>query len=181
MASALTPCVFFDRDGIVNVSPSDIEYYVLSVDRFFLIPAFITALADATARGYAAVIVTNQKCVAKGLITMDGIEAIHDHLRGLVAAAGLPLRGIYTCPHAGDHPDRKPNPGMLLRAAQDHGLDLARSWMIGDHERDIRAGRAAGCHRTVLVHAAPRHPLADFQVPDMDALPALLRAELPAV
>ncbi|MCE9613463.1 MAG: HAD family hydrolase [Lentisphaerae bacterium] len=179
MTPTLQPCVFFDRDGIVNVSPPKAEYYVLSVDRFFLIPQFVEALGVAAARGYAAVIVTNQKCVARGLITMAGIDAIHAHLRGLLQQAGLALTDIYVCPHGDEHPDRKPNPGMLLRAAHDHRLDLARSWMIGDHERDIRAGRAAGCARTILVHPGPRNPLADFQLSGMPDLPDFLKKELP--
>lgn len=98
MATVLKPCVFFDRDGIVNVAPPPDEYYVLSVARFFLIPEFLEALKIAAARGYASVIVTNQKCVAKGLLTTEGLDAIHAHLRQRVSAAGQTLHAIYACP-----------------------------------------------------------------------------------
>ena len=143
------PCII--RDGIANVSPTPEEYYVLSPERFFVVPAFLDALRLAAARGYATVIVTNQLGVGKGLLTPATLEAIHDRLWQAVHAAGATLTAIYACPHGGDHPDRKPNPGMLVRAAQEHHLDLARSWMIGDHERDIQAGRAAVKDHSIYV------------------------------
>lgn len=179
MPSPLQPCVFFDRDGIVNVAPPPEEYYVLSIDRLFVIPEFLEALGVAEERGYASVIVTNQKCVEKGLITQAGLDAIHAHLQQVATKAGRKLRAIYACPHGGDHPDRKPNPGMLLRAAHDHHLDLARSWMIGDHARDMQAGRAARCAKTVLVGGHGDCPTADVCLAGMADLPQFLRRELP--
>lgn len=179
MAAPLQPCVFFDRDGIANVDPPPHEYYVLGVDRLFIIPEFIESLRVVASRGYAAVIVTNQKCVAKGMLTPEGLDAIHAHLRRAVANAGTALLDIYACPFGDGHPDRKPQPGMLLRAAHDHGLDLARSWMIGDMERDMLAGRAAGCATTVLVSARVTSPAADHRVNAMRELPGFLHEHLP--
>lgn len=178
--SQTRPCVFFDRDGIVNVAPSPEEYYVLSVDRFLLVPAFVECLRVVKDRGYAAVIVTNQRGVHRGLITMDGIEEIHNHLRQALSDAGCELLDIYFSPHGDDaHPERKPNPGMLLRAAVDHGLDLSRSWMIGDSERDIAAGRNAGCSTTVLVLEGHNETDADYRLLDMNELPGFLEEHLP--
>ncbi|MDA1044232.1 MAG: HAD-IIIA family hydrolase [Verrucomicrobia bacterium] len=175
------PCVFFDRDGIANVAPPPNEYYVLSPERLFVEPAFLECLRIAHEYGYVSVIVTNQKCVHRGLITMEGIDAIHDTLRTAVTQAGLELLDIYACPHGDGHPDRKPNPGMLLRAASDHNLDLTRSWMIGDSDRDIQAGKAAGCAINVFVNAHKQSQLADHCLPGMQALPDYLCIHLPRV
>jgi D-glycero-D-manno-heptose 1,7-bisphosphate phosphatase len=180
MSAPPRPCIFFDRDGIANVSPTPAEYYVLSVDRFFVVPAFIESLRIVEARNYAAVIVTNQLGLEKGLLSPETLEAIHARLRAEVDAAGTQLLDIYVCPHAAPHPDRKPAPGMLLRAARDHGLDLSRSWMIGDAERDIAAGKAAGCACTLLVSAESGETQADYRLDTMDALPGFLRKHLPA-
>ena len=179
MSPSLQPCVFFDRDGIANVGPSPGEYYVLSPERLFIIPEFLEALQIVTDRGFEAVIVTNQYGIAKGLLSPATLDAIHARLHAAVTGAGLRLLDIYTCPHGDNHPDRKPNPGMLLRAARDHGLDFARSWMIGDHVRDIQAGRAAGCAVTVFVHEQEACALADYHVRGMAALPEFLRHKLP--
>jgi len=180
MTAPLQPCVFFDRDGIANVSPSREQYYVLHPDQFHIVPAFIEAVRVATVRGYAAVVVTNQSGIKKGLLTAEVLEAMHDRLRAALAGEGLALRGIYWCPHGLPHPDYKPTPGMLLRAAREHGLDLARSWMVGDQERDLAAGRSAGCVTTVFVGEHPP-PNADWQVPTMEALPDFLQQKLTPV
>jgi len=179
MHPSLRPCVFFDRDGIANVRPTPEEYYVLRPERLFVIPEFLESLRIVAERGYAAVIVTNQFGIAKGLLSPEGLHAIHARLRAAVADAGARLLDIYACPHGDNHPDRKPNPGMLLRAAREHELDLGRSWMIGDDVRDIRAGKAAGCAVTVFVQDQGTCALADYQVSNMAALPEFLRQKLP--
>ncbi|NIP98846.1 MAG: HAD-IIIA family hydrolase, partial [Akkermansiaceae bacterium] len=155
------------------------EYYVLSADRLFVMQEFLDALRVVLDRGYEAVVVTNQKSVHRGLITMEGIDEIHAHLRRVIDAAGLRLRDIYVAPHGDGHPDRKPNPGMLLRAASDHDLDLGRSWMIGDSERDIQAGLAAGCTTQVLVKDAHDETDADYRLLHMRELPGFLEEHLP--
>lgn len=170
------PCIFFDRDGIVNVSPG--PGYVERVEDFHLIPAFFDALRIALDRGYAAAIVTNQRGVGRGLMTEQTLHDIHNVLRAAIQDAGLSLLDIYYCT-ANDnaHPDRKPNPGMLLTAAQDHDLDLSRSWMIGDNEKDVIAGRRAGC-RTVFVGDADRETTADHRVVSMPELVEFFRKTL---
>ena len=96
------------------------------------------------------VVVSNQRCVAKGLITTDELDSLHSRMRSEFEAAGARLDAIYYCPHEYEPPCacRKPQPGMLLEAAREHEIDLTRSWMIGDSEHDVEAGRAAGC-RTI--------------------------------
>lgn len=173
----LKPCVFFDRDGIVNRFPGE-GLYVERVEDFHIQRGFLDALRVVSAKGYVAVIVTNQRGVALGKMTMDEVHAMHERLRKHLATEGLELLDIFVCPHGDNaHPDRKPNPGMLLEAARKHGLDLSRSWMIGDSERDIEAGRRAGCAGTVFV--GHKQNTAEHQVPDIEHLAALLVKVLP--
>ncbi|MCX7009168.1 MAG: HAD-IIIA family hydrolase [Kiritimatiellaeota bacterium] len=176
----LTPCVFFDRDGIVNVSPSETVRYIERPEDFEIVPEFLAALRIVNERGYAAVIATNQKGVAIGRVREEALMAMHRKLITTVLQHGLRLLDIRVSITADNaHPSRKPNPGMLLGAAEEHGLDLKRSWMIGDHDYDIEAGRRAGC-RTVFVGQHDM-PGADFVVPDMAALVKFLDAQLEKV
>lgn len=173
------PAVFFDRDGIVNVSPG--PGYVERLEAFHLQPSFIEALRVVTRKGFPALIITNQRGVGKGIMTQAELDRIHAHLRERLAMEGLGLLDIYVCTELDrTHPRRKPNPTMLLEAAATHGLDLGRSWMVGDAESDVEAGRRAGC-RTVKVGTASKSGLpskADFQVKGMEQLPALLERVL---
>jgi D-glycero-D-manno-heptose 1,7-bisphosphate phosphatase len=171
------PCVFFDRDGIVNRRPT-LDRYVRRWEEFELIAEFVEALKVLRERGYEAVIVTNQKGIATGRMTQADVDRIHHNLRQALHEHGLSVRDIMVCSSPDDqHTHRKPNPGMLLEAARNHDLDLRRSWMVGDQEKDVEAGRRAGC-RTVLVGAADKPTKADHRVPDMAALAAFLRRHL---
>jgi D-glycero-D-manno-heptose 1,7-bisphosphate phosphatase len=150
----MTRCFFFDRDGIVNVSPGPGKY-VERWEDFHLQPAFVRVLRRVTGLGFASVIITNQRCVALGRLSRADLESMHARLRDVLRNDhGLALTDVYYCPHDNGECDcRKPKPGMLLAAAGRHGLDLAASWMVGDSPGDVEAGRAAGC-RTVLVGPA---------------------------
>ena len=171
-------CVFFDRDGVVNRAPSPEEYYVLSLERFFILPAFMESLRIVNKKGYAAVIVTNQRCIERGLITWDELNRIHDYLRLSVKEAGLELLDILVCPHGADQCEcRKPKPGLFLEASRRYQLDLAASWMVGDSETDVEAGRAAGC-RTVRIAHPCAITSADFHLEDMSRLPDFLSSHL---
>ena len=150
------PAVFLDRDGVL------VEDRGLLVDpgQFRIIPGVPAALERLEEAGFRLIVVSNQSVVARGMLSTEGVEALHSHLLRLLEGAGAPrLDAIYFCPH---HPEadlavhrmvcecRKPRPGMLFRAAEDHGLDLAASFMVGDRMTDIAAGSAAGC-RTILL------------------------------
>ena len=173
----LRPCVFFDRDGIVNQSPG--PGYVNHLDDFHILPGFADCVRAAAEKGFPAAIVTNQRGISRGITPPDQLDAMHRHLRAELAQAGLALLDIFICT-ADDpaHPDRKPNPGMLLAAAQKHHLDLARSWMIGDRESDVLTGQNAGVAATVLVDPGTAPTAATHRVPDMPACAALLRQRL---
>jgi histidinol-phosphate phosphatase family protein len=175
--SALRPAVFFDRDGIVNASPG--PGYVERREDFHLLPEFMDALRVVADRGYAAVVVTNQRGVGRGLMSQAELDRIHDGLVAALAGEGLKLADIRVCTAVtDDDPRRKPNPGMLVEAAATHALDLSRSWMIGDSEKDIEAGRRAGCAVTVRVHPVAETG-ATVRLRGMDELAPYLRAHLP--
>jgi len=181
------PCLFFDRDGIANVSPG--SGYVNRLADFRIRPPFLDALRAAAAKNWPCIIVTNQKGVSRGLTPPAELDAMHTLLRQTIARAGLPpLLDILVCTAPDDsHPDRKPNPGLFFKAAARHRLDLSRSWMVGDREKDVLAGRNAGVAVTVRVDddgtpsppGAARPTLATHRLPALDLLPPLLSARLP--
>ena len=122
--SPLRPAVFFDRDGVVNVSPG--EGYVLREEDFHLSPGIIEALAICKQRGFQLILVTSQQGVGKGLMTQATLDAIHAGMQRTLAAAGGAFDGIYSCTHlSGTCTCRKPSPEMILRAQKEHQLDLA--------------------------------------------------------
>jgi histidinol-phosphate phosphatase family protein len=176
-----TPCVFLDRDGIVNERPPDAERYVLNWESFRLLPDFPAVLRVIRDKGYPAILVSNQRGVGRGLMSEQVLREIHDRLRARLREDRLELLDVFYCPSDDDrHPDRKPQPGMLLKAARRHRLDLARSWMIGDTETDVEAGRRAGC-RTIRV--APGRPpsRADHQVETLAELARFLERHLESI
>lgn len=150
----LRPAVFLDRDDtlIANVP------YLADPALLRLLPGAAEAVASLNRAGFVVVLATNQSAVGRGLITEDRLGEIHDELIRLLADRGARLDAIHHAPHVprGDDRavvefhDRKPGPGMLLRAAEEMGLDLASSWMVGDLISDVLAGINAGC-RSILV------------------------------
>ena len=171
------PCVFFDRDGVANQSPG--PGYVNHLDDFHILPGFADCVRAAAAKGFPSVVVTNQRGISRGLTPPAQLDAMHARLRAELAAEGLDLLDVLVCTADDDaHPDRKPNPGMLRTAAERHGLDLAKSWMIGDRESDVQTGQNAGVAATVLVAPGRDPTAATWRVPDMPACAALLREKL---
>ena len=170
-------CVFFDRDGVVNQSPG--PGYVERLEDFHLQPGFVAAARVALARGYAVAVATNQRGVARGIVSMQTVAAIHAHLTAALAEQGIPLLGVFCCPHERDTCTcRKPQPGLLLAAAREHNLDLGASWMVGDSETDIEAGRRAGC-RTILISEKPgKKTRATLVAATIELLPAVLEQAL---
>ncbi len=177
----MRPAVFFDRDGIVNQSPG--PGYVNHIDDFHLLPGFLDCVRAATEKHYPCLVITNQRGVSRGITPPEQLAAMHDLLCRAMAEQQLELLDIFVCT-ADDpaHPNRKPNPGMLLDAARAYDLDLSRSWMIGDRETDVKTGQNAGVAVTVLVAPAPDvDTQATYHVADMQACAELLRQKLPAV
>ncbi len=171
-------CVFFDRDGIVNESPHP-GRYVTRWEDFHLIPAFVDCLRVVIQHGYQAVIVSNQSAVAKGIISAEQVDEMHQRLLDILNRNhDLQFLDIIYCPHnPGECSCRKPQPGMLLTIAGKHGVNLPASWMIGDQETDVEAGRLAGCH-TIIVSPTAVDSNAEIKVSSMNELPAVLNAVL---
>lgn len=146
--------VFLDRDGTINKYVG----FLRNIDDFELIAGVSEAIKILNSSGYLVIVVTNQPVIARGEVSLEELNDIHNKMETLLGFDGAYLDGVYFCPH---HPHkgydgeitelkiececRKPKPGMLLQAAKDFNIDLSQSWMIGDGENDILAGIAAGC------------------------------------
>lgn len=151
--------IFLDRDGTIN------EYvgFLRKEQDFKLLDGVTDAIKKINAKGYLAIVVTNQPVIARGEVTTQVLDTIHNKMETLLGLEGAYLDAIYYCPH---HPDsgfegeikelkidcdcRKPKPGLLLKAALDYNIDLSQSWMIGDSESDIKTGINAKC-KTALI------------------------------
>lgn len=151
--------VFLDRDGTINKYVG----FLRDIDEFELLDGAADAIKKINASGYLAIVVTNQPVIARGEVSFEELERIHNKMETLLGKEGAYLDAIYFCPHhphkgyEGERPElkfdcdcRKPKPGMLLNAARDFNIDLSQSWMIGDGENDIKAGQNAGCQTALI-------------------------------
>jgi len=116
------------------------------------LPDAAAAIALLNQAGFRVIVVSNQRCVAKGLVTERELESLHERMCAALARSGASIDAVYYCPHELQPPCgcRKPKPGLLLNAARAHSVDLPASWMIGDSEIDVEAGRNAGCRTALL-------------------------------
>lgn len=146
--------IFLDRDGTINKYVG----FLRDINQFELIDDAPEAIRKINESGYLAIVVTNQPVIARGEVTYEELDQIHKKMETLLGKEGAYIDGIYFCPH---HPDagfageikklkiecgcRKPKAGMLLKAAEDFNIDLSKSWIIGDSNNDILAGKNAGC------------------------------------
>ena len=182
--AAVRRAVFIDRDGTIILNDGDLG----DPGRVELLPGAADGMRAMREAGYALVVVTNQGGVARGKYDEAAVHATHERLEQVLRrVTGLPavVDAFYFCPfhpegtverYRREHPWRKPAPGMLLEAAQAHGLDLAASWMVGDQERDAQAGAAAGC-RSILLGPASGASAADFFARDLGEAAARIAHE----
>jgi D-glycero-D-manno-heptose 1,7-bisphosphate phosphatase len=143
---------FLDRDGVINRKPPGGGYVTRWEDMYFL-PGVAESIALLNQTEFRVIVVSNQRCVARGLVTSQALDSVHQQMCEWLAAAGAKIDAVYYCPHE-KQPScscRKPAPGMLLTASREHQIDLSASWMIGDSEIDIEAGRSAGCKTVRLL------------------------------
>ncbi|GHV12771.1 hypothetical protein FACS189491_06420 [Spirochaetia bacterium] len=153
--------IFLDRDGTIN----KLNGFITKPEDFKLIDGTAEAIRKINDAGYLAIVITNQPVIARGEASLDDLEHIHNKMEAELGRAGAYVDDIFFCPHhpdkgfPGERPEykidcgcRKPRPGMLLQAAAKYNIDLSRSYMVGDDERDVKAGLGAGC-KTVLLTA----------------------------
>lgn len=145
--------VFLDRDGTVIVDPPDER--VDTLEKIELFPDSLEALKLLSALDYGVTLITNQAGIAEGRINEAEFTVINNRVIELLEESGVKIIKTYMCPHvAADNCEcRKPKPTMILEAARDHDVDLASSWMVGDHNSDVLAGQSAGT-KTILVQTA---------------------------
>ena len=164
--------IFLDRD---NTLIEDLGY-INHPDQVKLLDGVAKALIEFGAMGYKLIVVSNQSGVARGVVSEKALGEIHNRLKQLLAEKGAHLDRIYYCPY---HPDgtiakyrkesswRKPNPGMLLAAADEMDIDLSQSWMIGNSSHDVEAGSQAGC-KTILTNHASHYKQHELGEPNPD-------------
>lgn len=152
MSSLKKKAVFFDRDGTLIID----KIYLNDPDQIEYLPGVFTALRDLRDAGFVFFVVTNQSGVPRGHVTLKNLEEIHRRIRFAFAERGVDFLNFYSAPFPTDsnHLHRKPNPGMLLQAAQEYHIDLQRSWMIGDRMTDVEAGHRAGARSILLTPVA---------------------------
>ncbi len=156
------PAILLDRDGTL-VEP---RHYPSRPDELVLYPNLVTQLRHLRHAGFRLAVITNQSGIARGYFTEKDLAKMHDYLRTELRQGGVEIDGFFYCPH---HPEgeipalsiecscRKPEPGLLLRAAEELKIDLKCSWFIGDILNDVEAGNRAGC-RTILVDLGTESP-----------------------
>lgn len=156
MAQHKRCAVFLDRDGTINIEKN----YLHRIDDFEFIPGAIEAIKQLQSAGYLVIVVTNQSGIARGYFSEENVNRLHEHIQQELMNNGSRIDAFYVCPH---HPEafvdnlrrdcecRKGSPGMLLRAAEEHDIDLKRSFMIGDKLADIEAGQRAGCQAILVL------------------------------
>lgn len=173
--------VFLDRDGVINRKAPDGEY-IRNWNEVEFIPGAVDAIVRLSSSGLRLFVVTNQRGIARRVVSESNVNVIHRRMLEIISKAGGSVTHIYYCPH--DYSDncfcRKPKPGMLMRAASEHGLLLESSWMVGDTESDVEAGKSAGCKTLQIVEVEPVAPLVrpDAYVPDLSSAASLILGSL---
>jgi len=149
------PCLFLDRDGVINHDPGD---YTKNLAEFTILPTVMEALRVARDAGFELVLITNQGGLAKRLYTHEDVAEIHAFLGAECKKNGTPLLDIFYSPHhpsTGRSLSRKPGSLMVERACAKHQLDPARSWMVGDKQRDLDAAAPVGVRGVLIGVNAP--------------------------
>jgi D-glycero-D-manno-heptose 1,7-bisphosphate phosphatase len=166
--------VFLDRDGVLNERPLEHDY-VRDIADLRLLPEIAKAAARLRGAGYALIVASNQRGVARGLVSQVTLARIENAIQDELATAGAWIDAFYYCPHDLDEncDCRKPRPGLLLRAADELELDLASSAFVGDSETDVAAGRAAG---VFTVRVGGGATAADLEAADLADAAQLLAA-----
>jgi len=141
--------VFLDRDGVINKERKD---YVKSVQEFQILDKIPKAIKMLKEEGFLVIVITNQSAINRGLISIETLNEIHNYLQKILKENNTSIDDFYFCPHRPDEncQCRKPNPEMLVKAAQEHNIDMNQSFMIGNSLTDIQAAEKSGCKGILL-------------------------------
>ena len=141
--------VFLDRDGVINKERKD---YVKSIEEFQILNNIPKSIKMLKEKGFLIIVITNQSAINRGLITIETLNEIHNYLQNFLKENNTSIDDFYFCPHRPDEncKCRKPNPGMLIKAAQEHNIDMNQSFMIGNSLTDIQAAQKSGCKGILL-------------------------------
>jgi len=136
--------IILDRDGVINKEITG--KYVTSEDEFFLLPNIEKNLLELKKMNFKLYVVTNQSAVNRNLVSIEELKKIHAKMKNLLEASGSKISGIYYCPHTPEENCgcRKPNTGLILQVIKENNIDITKSWLIGDKDSDIIAGKSAG-------------------------------------
>lgn len=136
--------IFLDRDGLINRCAAE-HSYIKKWEDFHFLPGVAESITCLNHAGYLVLVVTNQRGIARGLMTQEDVNKIHEKMCSMLELQGAHIDGIYVCPHdIGQCNCRKPNIGLFLQAEKDYKIDKSSSWMIGDSDTDVEAGRNYG-------------------------------------
>ena len=168
MIGAMKRAIFIDKDGtLIDNVP-----YNVDPDLVALAPGAAAAVELFAAHGFVPIVVSNQPGIAQGRFAAGALHAVERRIGELLEPAGAKIDAYYYCPHSAEHgcACRKPAPGLLLHAAAEHGVDLARSWLVGDILNDVEAGKRAGCRAALVVNGNETEwQLGPFRTPDVVA------------
>ena len=141
--------VFLDRDGVINKERKD---YVKSIQEFQILDNVPKAIKMLKKEGFLVIVITNQSAINRGLVSIETLNEIHNYLQKFLKENNTSIDDFYFCPHRPDEncQCRKPNPGMLVKAAQEHDIDMNQSFMIGNSLTDIQAAQKSGCKGILL-------------------------------
>jgi len=167
---AINKAIFFDRDGIVNKKPK--ENYVRTIEEFEFNDYFIELFSLIKELGFLAILVTNQQCVGKGIITENRLLEIHNYMQNLLyEKTHSKFDCLKYCPDLASSGSvfRKPEAGMFLQASQEYNIAPEKSWTVGDYITDVEAGKKAGT-KTILVGDFENVPTADYIFPELKSV-----------
>ena len=173
--------IFLDRDGVIN-RKAPLGEYIRTWSEIEFLSGAVEAIAQLSSTGFRMFVVSNQRGIARGIVKESDVHEMHRRMLQVISKAGGTVEGVYYCPH--DYKDncscRKPRPGMLIRAANEHGFELAGSWMVGDSESDVAAGKNVGCRtlQIVATHPASAGVKPDAYVRDLSAAASLILSGL---
>ncbi len=163
--------LFLDRDGTINVDTG----YLYKIEDFRLIPGIVELCRAAVAKGYEIVVITNQSGIGRGMYTEQQFLELTEFMKSLFRSHGVEILDVFFCPSVDDaHEDRKPNPGLFLKAHDIYGFDMAVSASLGDKERDVLAGIRAGVGSNFLFSSSTEPTQATARVSDLKDLFELL-------